>query len=96
MEIQVIDKNIFEVKGIIKTMKDVEKIKEAIEKYSNKDSSIILKIIDSFTIPSTVISYLIKLHELEKKDIIIEIKDKNLYELLQDLELDKSFTLKKI
>jgi hypothetical protein len=96
MEIQVIDKNIFKVKGIIKTMKDVEKIKEAIEKYSNKDSSIILKIIDSFTIPSTVISYLIKLHELEKKDIIIEIKDKGLYELLQDLELDKSFTLKKI
>jgi hypothetical protein len=84
-----------EIKGVIKTIEDVENIKQAIENYIKGDT-VKLTIIDSFAMPSALIGYLIKLHSLQKKNIILKIGDDNLYELMQDLNLDKEFNVQKV
>jgi hypothetical protein len=90
-----INNNTIEIRGFITTIKNIEDIQKEIEKHID-ESTITLKIIDSFTIPSILISYLIRLHSLQNKNIILEMKDEGLYELLKDLDLKKIFTLKKI
>lgn len=95
MTINVKGNGIIEIKEIIKTLEDVERIKQAIETNITGDT-IELRILDSFAMPSALIGYLIKLHSLEKKNIILKTKDDNLYELMQDLNLDKEFHIQKI
>jgi hypothetical protein len=84
-----------EIDGVIKTIEDVENIKKAIEE-NVKGSEIILKINDSFAMPSALIGYLIKLKALQQKNVILRIADEGLYDLMKDLNLEEEFHLQKI
>ena len=93
MELKVTGNSI-EIKGIIKTIEDVENIKSSIE--SMNSNVITLTIVDSFAMPSALIGYLIKLKQLEGKQINLRIGDEGLYELVQDLNLDRDFNLQRL
>jgi hypothetical protein len=84
-----------EIDGVIKTIEDVENIKKAIEE-NVKGSEVILKINDSFAMPSALIGYLIKLKALQQKNVILRIADEGLYDLMKDLNLEEEFHLQKI
>jgi hypothetical protein len=84
-----------EIDGVIKTIEDVENIKKAIEE-NMKGSEVILKINDSFAMPSALIGYLIKLKALQQKNVILRIADEGLYDLMKDVNLEEDFHLQKI
>ena len=93
MELKVAGSTV-EVNGIIKTIEDVENIKDVAS--STNSNAITLKIVDSFAMPSALIGYLIKLKQLENKQINLKIVDEGLYELVQDLNLDRDFNLQRL
>jgi len=95
MELKLINNGVLKIKDVIKTIEDVENIKTTIKNNMNA-SNVTLKILDSFAMPSALIGYLIKLKQLEHKNVKLEIKDDGLYELMQDLNLDKDFQLIKL
>jgi hypothetical protein len=86
--------NIVEVDGIIKTINDSQILINAI-KENAKTGSVLVKINDSFSLPSTVIGELLKLKD-NGVSISLEVKDEILYELLDDLNLVSAFNVKKI
>jgi hypothetical protein len=86
--------NILEVDGIIKTINDSQVLVNSI-KNAAKNGSVIIRINESFSLPSTVIGELLKLKDNDVK-IVLEIKDEILYELLDDLNLVKEFNVTKI
>ena len=94
MEIN-IDGNIIEVEGNIKSLDDFEKIKKAIEEILPVDK-IILNLKNSISITSSVIGYLNKLVNVDNINVYLKVKEKELYELLKDLELDKVFHIIKV
>jgi hypothetical protein len=89
-----INNNILEIEGNITTIKDAEKIINALYSLNNKDT-VIVKIKDSFSLPSSIIGELLKLTDMGKK-IILEVKDPVLHEMLDDLNLTKTFNVKRI
>jgi hypothetical protein len=89
-----ISNNILTVEGNITTINDAEKIINALYSLSDKDS-VIIKIKDSFSLPSSIIGELLKLTDMGKK-VILEVKDPVLYEMLDDLNLTKTFNVKRI
>jgi hypothetical protein len=89
-----IHNNTIVIKGNITSISDAEKIINLLHSLSN-NNVIILKILDSFSLPSSIIGELLKLHNMGKK-IILEVKDPVLYELLDDLNLTKAFSVKRI
>jgi len=86
--------NMVEVNGVIKTIQDSQELINAI-KNASKTGSIIIRINDSFSIPSTVIGELLKIKD-SGVNISIEVKDEILYELLDDLNLVHTFNVRKI
>jgi type II secretory pathway component GspD/PulD (secretin) len=95
MEIKANANGIIEINGVIKTIEDVENIKKAIENNA-RGKDVVLKINDSFAMPSALIGYLIKLKSLQKKNVFLKIADNGLYELMRDLNLEDEFNLQKI
>ena len=90
----IVNGNIVEIDGVIKTIENVEEIKNTVSSISS--DMIILKIINSFAIPSSLIGYLIKLKQLDNKKITLQIGDEDLYELIQDLNLNRDFDIQKL
>ena len=86
--------NMIEVDGVIKTINDSQILVNAI-KDASRNGSVIIKINDSFSLPSTVIGELLKIKDNGVK-ITLEVKDEILYELLDDLNLVTIFNVKKI
>jgi hydrogenase maturation factor len=85
--------NLIDVYGVIKTIQDSQELISAI-KNASKSGSIIIRINDSFSIPSTVIGELLKIKD-SGVDIGVEVKDDILYELLDDLNLVSTFNVRK-
>ena len=86
--------NIIEVDGVIKTITDSQQLVDAIQAAST-NGSVIIKINDSFSLPSTVIGKLLKMKDGGVK-ISLEVKDEILYELLDDLNLIEAFNVRKV
>jgi len=84
---------IYEIKGIIRTLKEVEEIKEIIK---DDSSELIIKITDSYILPSALIGFLMKQKEENNKEVTLLIKDENLFEMLMDLSLDEEFLIEKV
>jgi hypothetical protein len=83
-----------EVDGVIKTINDSQVLVGAI-KDASRSGSVMIKINDSFSIPSTVIGELLKIKD-SGVSVTLEVKDSILYELLDDLSLVSEFNVKKI
>jgi hypothetical protein len=86
--------NVVEVEGIIKTMNDANKLNEVLNEFK-EGSLVVIKIKDSFAMPSAVIGNLLKKVE-EGVNIKLEVKSDILYEVLNDLNLVNKLNVKKI
>jgi hypothetical protein len=86
--------NLVEVDGVIKTINDSQVLVNAIKDVS-KGGSVLVRINDSFSLPSTVIGELLKLKD-GGVNVALEVKDEILYELLDDLNLVSAFNVRKI
>jgi hypothetical protein len=86
--------NLVEIEEVIKTLDDVNKINNIISEFKT-GSTLILRIKDSFAIPSSIIGILIK-KKKEGVDIHLEVGSDTLYELLDDLNLINHLNVRKL
>jgi len=83
------------ITGNIKSIEDSQEIKNAISAMQQKGSrSIRLKILDSFSMTSTVIGHLMKLVNLDKIPVSLVVGDERLYQLLEELSLVQTFNVR--
>ncbi len=74
------------VEGVVKSIVDSQNIQDAIDALS-ADNKITIDLIDSFSLTSTVIGFLLKKIQKDKFNITILVHDKRLWELLGHLSL---------
>jgi len=83
------------IEGVIKSVSDSQAIKDALNscgniKYVNID------IIDSFSITSSVIGFLLKKKQGDNVSLTIKVNDARIYELFQSLNLVEVLNVKKV
>ena len=81
------------ITGNIKTVGDYQKIKEVLDGLASKEKSIFIDITDSISITSSVIGYLTKLVQKDNIDLHIKVKNTNLYELFDEINLIRLFNI---
>jgi len=86
--------SIIEVDGVIKTINDSQMLVSAI-KDAARNGNVVIKVNDSFSLPSTVIGELLKIKD-NGVNVTLEVKDEILYELLDDLNLVSAFNVRKL
>jgi hypothetical protein len=92
MQIECKGSNELIITGNIKSIEDGIEIKAAINALKEKGAkSLLLKIVDSFSMTSTVIGFLMKLVNLDKITVSLLIGDQRLYQLLDELNLVQPF-----
>jgi hypothetical protein len=80
------------ITGNIKTVDDYMEIREtATRLLAGGCRSLNFHIEDSFSMPSAVIGFLVKLVNRDKIAVSMEIRDKRLFELIQELSLTSLF-----
>jgi len=94
MEISVLS-NVVTIKGNIKTVGDYQEIKKAVDAVVINNKNVVIKILDSISMTSSVIGYFNKLILKDGIAISMVVADKQLIELLDDLNLTKMFQVKK-
>lgn len=83
------------IEGVIKSVSDSQAIKDALNscgaiKYVN------IEILDSFSITSSVIGFLLKKKQGDKVGLSIKVNDARIYELFQSLNLVEVLNVKKV
>jgi hypothetical protein len=82
------------ITGNIKSIEDSMDIKNSINDLQQMGvRSIQLRILDSFSMTSTVIGFLMKLVNLDKITVSLVIGDQRLYQLLDELNLVQPFNV---
>lgn len=95
MDIQQNGSNELIITGNIKTVEDSIQLKNALNKMATAgNSSIHLKIIDSMSMTSTAIGYLMKLVNIEHVKLSVTAGDERLYVLLEELGLLQLFNVR--
>lgn len=80
------------ISGNIKTIDDSIAIKEAVKELQARGcGSILLRVTDSFSMPSAVIGFLMKLVNQDKVKLSVKVGDSRLGELLDELQLTAIF-----
>ncbi len=84
-----------EIYGTIRDMNEIAQIRNKIDGLGLKEGERLdLSILGSFSMPSSLIGYLLKLVEQQKIEISLTVDDEMLAELLEDLSLKKIFNLR--
>jgi len=94
MEINASSNNVT-INGNIKTVSDFQQIKQVLDDVVSVHSTLILNITDSLSMTSSVIGYFNKLVLKDKINIQMKVGNKQLLELLTDLNLASTFNAKK-
>ena len=82
------------ITGNIKSIEDSIEIKEAINSLQKMGATkILIKIVDSFSMTSTVIGHLMKLVNLDNISVSLVVGDRRLYDLLDELGLVHIFNV---
>jgi len=84
------------ISGNIKSVGDLQAIKQNIDPVVRTNKSIIIDIKDSLSITSSVIGYLNKLVLKDGVDITMHVGNEQLMELLDDLNLTSTFKARKV
>ncbi|PLX69564.1 MAG: hypothetical protein C0603_01155 [Denitrovibrio sp.] len=94
MELKIVDANTIEILGNIKSLDDYNDIKISTQKLI-KDGCIhmTIDIKESLSMVSSVIGYLIKMINMDKVDLHINVWDSRLYNLLDQLNLVHTFNV---
>ncbi len=96
MKIEKIGECTLRVGGQIADMRDSEVLREEIKKLVESCSEIEILMMESDTITSSIIGYLLKLVKREEKVVRLRVKSRHLYDLVKSMELDEVFSLGKI
>ena len=86
-------KNVITVDGDLKVFDDFEQIRECLDRLKGY-KSIILKLLNSKNITSSLLGYLYKLKEKDNIAVEVVVKNDELFELLDDLNIN--FEIKKL
>lgn len=84
------------IEGNIKSIVDFQTIKSSVDALVAGNKSIIIDIQNSLSLTSAVIGYFNKLILKDNINIQVNVGDKQLYELLSDLNLATIFNLRKV
>lgn len=95
MQIHIRDNRLI-ITGNVKSIQDSEEIKRALQDIAKDHISIELILLDSISLTSSVIGFLVKLAQKDRKNILLKVADNQLYDLLQDLNLYTIFPIEKI
>jgi hypothetical protein len=83
------------VEGIIKSISDSQAIKDAIGSCSDA-IDIQIEIVDSFSITSSVIGFLLKKKQGDGANIQIKVHDSRIFELFESLNLIEVLNIRKV
>jgi len=84
------------IKGNVKSVKNYEDIKNAVDAITSTSKHVVIELVDSISLTSSVIGYLSKLVNVDGVTVELYVGDKGLYDLLNDLGLISLFKVKKI
>ena len=84
------------IEGNIKSIGDFQIIKNNIDGIVANHQNIIVDIVNSLSLTSAVIGYFNKLILKDNISVQVNVGDKQLYDLLNDLNLTSIFNLKKV
>jgi len=84
------------ITGNIKSVSDYQEIKNLVDSLAAQNQSLIINIDDSLSMTSSVIGYFNKLILKDKINIQMNIGNKQLLELLKDLNLVSTFNVKSL
>jgi len=84
------------IKGNVKSVKNYEDIKSAIDSIISSNKYVIIELTNSISLTSSVIGYLSKLVNVDGVKVELYVRDDGLYELLSDLGLINLFRVKGI
>ena len=97
MEIKTISNTEIEVIGNIKTIDDSTALRDAVQRlFEGGSTAIIIKIQDSFAMPSAVVGYFMKLVNRDKVKLTILAGDPRLAELLDELQLTAVLNVRRL
>lgn len=83
------------ITGNVKSVEDSIKIKDAVGKLmAQGNRSISLKIVDSLSLTSTAIGFLMKIVNQDQVQLTVTVGDPRLYTLLDDLSLLRQFNVR--
>ena len=88
-----IEGNVINVNSPVVTISDVERLIQILRSKEN-EPQIILNI-KSFSLPSSIIGELLRLHD-KGVTVLINVYDNTLYELLEALKLTKKFKIRMV
>ncbi len=95
MEVE-INSNQVNIRGNIKSVSDLQTLKQNLDELARTHNTITLNILDSMSITSSVIGYLTKLVLKDKIAISMHVSNAQLIELLEELDLVQTFNVKKV
>ncbi len=90
------DASTLHIEGNIKTISDFQEIKNSLDSMSQREKSISIKVVDSISMTSSVIGYLVKLIHKDGVRLSVSVGDERLHALLSDLGLVSEFNVKKV
>lgn len=97
MEVNVIKDGEISISGNIKTITDYQDIKRVVKEQMEKGiNSIDVKIVESFSITSSVVGFFLKVINKDKVQLNLYVKDDRLFKILNDLNLIELFNVKKL
>ena len=76
-----------EIDGVIKSVADSQSIKDAVNSCDEDGTKVVIDIVNSFSITSSVIGYLLKKVQADKMKLEIIARDDRLKELFKTLNL---------
>lgn len=94
MELEV-SSNSLVIKGNIKSVSDFQNIKQSVDAMVAQHRNININIVDSLSITSSVIGYFNKLVLKDNIDLHMNVKNEQLLNLLDDLNLASTFKAKR-
>ncbi|MEK6658696.1 MAG: hypothetical protein AABY36_03330 [Campylobacterota bacterium] len=94
MELEVSSNNLV-IKGNIKSVSDFQNIKQSVDAMVAQHKHININIVDSLSITSSVIGYFNKLVLKDNIDLHMNVKNEQLLNLLDDLNLASTFKAKR-
>lgn len=97
MEVRLTGASELTITGNIKSIDDYHAIKEAVRGIIDSGiNSISIKVVDSISMSSSVIGFLLKTVYEDKANLSLYVKDERLIELLDILNLTTAFNVKKL
>ncbi|MFA6196837.1 MAG: hypothetical protein WC656_09355 [Sulfurimonas sp.] len=84
------------IEGNIKSIGDFQTIKNSVDGVVANHRNIIVDIVNSLSLTSAVIGYFNKLILKDNISVQVNVGDRQLYDLLNDLNLTSVFNLKKV